>query len=141
MIVPGPSPTAMVTITRPVAGSIFETVRSSELATHTAAGVTAMPAGPEPTGSGPPGWPVAGSIRVTVPSSPLATQTASGPTAMPSGRPPTGHRLRHRAGHGIYPVHGVVALVGHPHAAGPAGDGDREVADRDRLDHARRRRR
>jgi ethanolamine transporter EutH len=45
----GPSPTPTVPVTLPVAGSILETVRSSELATHTAPGVTAMPAGPEPT--------------------------------------------------------------------------------------------
>lgn len=51
----GPSPTPMVAVTVPVAGSSFETVRSSELATHTAPGVTAMPARPEPTGTGPPG--------------------------------------------------------------------------------------
>src|SRR5207344_2951542 len=85
----GPSPTPRVAVTVPVAGSILETVRSSELATHTAPGVIAMPAGPEPTCTGPSGWSVAGSIRVTVPSSLLATQTASGPAAMPSGRAPT----------------------------------------------------
>ena len=131
----GPSPTPMVPVTVPDAGSILETVRSSALATHTAPGVTAMPAGPEPTGSGPSGWPVAGSIRWTVPSSPLATQTAFRPgrdaVRAPADldRPP-----RHGAGRGVDPVHGVVALVGHPHAAAPGRDGNREIADRDRVD-------
>ena len=104
------------------------------MATHTAPRVIAMPAGPEPTAIGPPGWPVAGSIRVTVPSSLFATQTASGPTAMPSGRPPTGTVFVTLPVAGIDPAHGVVAFVGHPHAAAPAGDGDRQVADLDRLD-------
>ena len=121
----------MVAVTRPVAGSSLDTVRSSELATHTAAGVTAMPAGPVPTDTGPLTSPVSGSIRETVPSWLLATQTACGPTAMPSGQPADLDTVScHGAGHGIDPVHGVVALVGHPHAAGPAGDGDRDVAHR-----------
>ena len=85
-----------------------------------------MPAGPEPTDTGPRGWPVAGSIRVTVPSWLFATQTAFGPTAMPSGRPPTGTTWL--VGRGVDLAHGVVAFVGHPHTAWPAGDGDREVA-------------
>src|SRR3954449_3079425 len=84
-----PVPDADGAVVRPVAGSSLVTVRSSELATHTAVVVTAMPAGPAPTGTGALTPWETGSTRETVPSWLLATQTACPPTAMPSGRPPT----------------------------------------------------
>ncbi len=120
----------MVAVTLSVAGSIFMTVRSSELATHTAAGVIAMPAGPEPTGS----W-AARLAGGRVDPGNGAVFTIRHPDGVRPDRdgvwPPADlDRFRHRAGRGVDLVHGVVAFVGYPHATWPAGDGDRDVADR-----------
>src|SRR5262245_38268332 len=72
----------------PVAGSIRVTVPSWPSPTHTAAGLTAMPAGSRPAGTVLTFLPVTGLIWVSSPS--LATHTPLRPLAMATGMLPTG---------------------------------------------------
>src|SRR3954468_15574063 len=86
----GCSPTAMLAITLPRAGSIFESVPDASFATHTLPPLeTKMPLGPSPTGTVPTTRFVAGSIRDAVPSSLFATHTPSVPAATATGALPT----------------------------------------------------
>jgi len=109
----------MILVTLPVPGSSRSTVRSSELATHTAAGVIAMPAGPEPTATGPLGLAGGrvdpGHRAVLAVGDPDGVRADRDPVREPPDRD-IPHR--HVAGRRIDPVYGGITLVGDPDAAG-----------------------
>jgi hypothetical protein len=106
----GLAPTGIVTVTRPLAGSIRETVPSPVFATQTPPAPTAMPSGRRPTGIVRRTVPVRASMRATASSSESVTHAAPAPSAMSTGPPATGIGL-------LVPVRGSIRLTT---AAGPS---------------------
>src|SRR6478735_5285107 len=93
----GCEPTAMVSTTLFVAGSILETVPPVTLGTNTVpSAATAALSGPCPTGIVATTFRVAGSMRETVLSPKFETQTADGETATARGTLPTRTELTRR---------------------------------------------
>jgi hypothetical protein len=117
----GPSPTPTVAVTVPVAESILDTVRSSELATHTAAGGDRDAGRP-----GTDGHRAARLAGGRVDPLDRAVLAVGDPDGACPGRDAVRVRadldtpLGHLAGRGIDPVHGAVTLVGHHTALLPA---------------------
>ena len=109
----------MVAVTLPVAGSIFETVRSSELATH-----TARRGDRDARRPGTDGHRAARLAGGRVDPGDGAVLTVGDPDGVRPDRdavwaPADLDRSRHLAGRGIYPVHGVVALLATHTPLGP----------------------